>query len=180
MIITQAYRLQSQNPVIIPTMPIDTKTLTTRRPLHFDTIDQILADLDTLATAQQAGKLRTLGNWTPGQNLGHLSSWIDYSFNGPPFKVPFIAKLFMRPMKKKFLFKPMGPGSRLPKNPNGTFGTDVLSFDEGLSRLRRNLTRLKSESPKIPHALFGPMTHDEWIAQHLRHCELHLSFMRTD
>jgi hypothetical protein len=39
---------------------------------------------------------------------------------------------------------------------------------------------LAKAPPTIPHALFGPLTHDEWIAQHLRHAELHLSFLRTE
>jgi hypothetical protein len=161
-------------------MPVDAVQGSQRRNLHFDSIDQIMADVDQLADAQKQGKLRSLGNWTAGQNLGHLASWIDYSYDGVPFKVPFIARIVMRPFKKAFLYKPMKPGSRIPKLPGGTAGIDVIPFDDGLARFRKNLARLKSGPPKIPHALFGPFTHDEWIAQHLRHAELHLSFLRAD
>jgi hypothetical protein len=83
-------------------------------------------------------------------------------------------------MKKKFLYKPMKPGARIPKVPGGTAGIDEIPFEEGLAKFRKNLARLKSEPPKNPHALFGPLTHEEWIAQHLRHAELHLSFLRAD
>ena len=38
----------------------------------------------------------TLGNWHPGQNLGHLSAWIDYSYDGVPFQVPFFIRLMLR------------------------------------------------------------------------------------
>jgi hypothetical protein len=161
-------------------MPVATQNPAQRRTLQFESIDQILAELEVLAAAEKEGKLRALGTWTAGQNLGHLASWIDYSYDGVPFKVPFIARIIMRPMKKRFLFKPMKPGSRIPKVPGGTVGIDVIPFDEGISKFRNNLNRLKAKPPEIPHALFGPLTHEEWIAQHLRHAELHLSFLRTD
>jgi hypothetical protein len=160
--------------------PINTTQLFNRRTLHFNSIDEILTEADRLAAFQQAGKLRSIGNWSSGQNLGHLASWIDFSYDGVPFKVPFIARIIMRPMKKRTLYKPMKPGSRIPKLKDGTVGIDPLGFDEGLTKFRKNFSRLKSECPKIPHALFGRMTHEEWIAQHLRHAELHLSFLRAD
>ena len=59
-------------------MPADAVQASQRRTLHFDSIDQIMADVDQLAGAQKQGKLRSLGNWTAGQNLGHLASWIDF------------------------------------------------------------------------------------------------------
>jgi len=161
-------------------MPTVATNIPQRRTLHFDTINQILADIDQLEIAKQQGKLRSLGNWSPGQNLGHLASWIDYSYDGVPFRVPFIARIVLRPMKKMFLYKPMRPGARIPKVPGGTAGIDEIPFEEGLDRFRKNLARLKSDPPSGPHAVFGPLTHEEWIAQHLRHAELHLSFLCAD
>jgi len=162
------------------TTEIDTRQVARRRTLHFESLNEVMADVEKLAAAQEQGKLRCLGNWSPGQNLGHLASWVDYSYDGVPFKVPFIAKIVMRPMKNRFLHKPMRPGSRIPKLPGGTAGIDPLSFEEGLTRFRKNFTRLKSEAPQRPHVVFGNLTHEEWICQHLRHAELHLSFMRGD
>lgn len=159
---------------------IDTGHLTGRRTLRFESIDQILADLDRLTAAQRDGKLKSLGNWTAGQNLGHLAAWIDYSYNGVPFKVPAILKILVRPMKKRILYKSMKAGSRIPKVPGGTLGIEPCSFDEGATRFRNNLNRLRSECPAQPHALLGRLSHGEWIAQHLRHAELHLSFLRSD
>ena len=159
---------------------IDTKTIAQRRELHFTRIDEALAEVDKLAEAERQGKLRCLGNWSPGQNLGHLASWIDYSYDGVPFKTPFFVKLVMRPMKRRMLYKPMRAGLRIPSLPGGTAGIDPMSFEEGLGRFRRTFTRLKNEPPQRPHALFGLLTHDEWINAHLRHAELHLGFMRED
>jgi hypothetical protein len=121
-----------------------------------------------------------MGNWTAAQNLNHLASWVDYSFDGVPFKVPFIAKLFLRPMKSRILYKPMRAGSRIPSLRNGTVGQDPIPFEDAEAKFKKNFTRIKNECPKIPNALFGPMTHDEWINLHLRHAELYLGFMRAD
>jgi hypothetical protein len=156
---------------------IDTKQISGRRALHFDRIADALAEADRLEAAERAGKLRCLGNWTAGQNLGHLAAWVDYSYDGVPFTVPFIAKLFMRPMKRAILYKPMRPGGRIPKLPGGTVGFDPLPFDEAIARFRKNFSRLETDPPTRPHMLFGPLTQDEWINQHLRHAELHMSFM---
>jgi Protein of unknown function (DUF1569) len=154
--------------------PVDSKSIPNRRTLHFTTIPQVIA------AADRAGKLTQLGNWTFGQNLGHLASWVDYSFNGPPMTVPTPIRMLIRPFRRRFLYKRMAPGRKLPKSKTGTFGTDPLSTDEGLSRFRTNFTRISTECPKIPNVLFGPLTHDEWINLHLRHAELHLSFLLAE
>ena len=52
----------------------------------------------------------------------------------------------------------------------------ALTVDEALARLRTALERLKSEAPQAPNVIFGPLTHNEWIALNLRHAELHLGF----
>jgi len=159
---------------------IDTKKLTGRRQLRFETIADALSEADRLAAAEREGKLRCLGNWTAGQNFAHLAAWVDYSYDGVPFTTPWFVKLFLRPMKNQFLHKRMRAGSRIPKLPGGTIGMDPLPFDEALTRFRRNFARLETEPPARPHMLFGRLTREEWIAAHLRHAELHLSFMTVD
>ena len=59
-----------------------------RRMLRFETLDEALAELDRIASAEQSGKLRTLGNWTAGQVLGHVAAWIDYGYEGYPLQPP--------------------------------------------------------------------------------------------
>jgi hypothetical protein len=159
---------------------INTKHVSNRRVLHFENLDAVLADVEALAGADQQGKLHCLGNWTFGQTLGHLAGWVDYSFVGTPLKIQFYVRWMLRPMKRRFLYTPMRVGGNIPKVPGGTLATDVLSAQEGLARFRHNFLRLQSESPKSPHVVFGPLTHDEWINMHLRHSELHLSFLRAD
>lgn len=159
---------------------IDAGKGSNRRELHFSQIDDVLADGEQLAAAEREGKARCLGNWTLGQIFGHLSSWVDYSYEGVPMKVPFLIRLIMRPMKNRILYKAMPAGRNIPRVPGGTLATEPLSLDDGLAHFRRSFGRLKSEAPVLPHVLFGPLTHEEWINQHLRHAELHLSFVRFD
>jgi hypothetical protein len=82
-------------------------------------------------------------------------------------------------MKGRFLRGPMPVGARLPKVPGGTLGTEPIGMEEGLSKFRVNVARLKSERPKEIHPLFGPFSHQQWIDMHLRHAELHFSFVNT-
>jgi hypothetical protein len=160
--------------------PIHTGSTTGRRELHFTRIDEALANVDRLAAAEREGRLRRLGNWTLGQTLGHLAAWADYSYDGVPLRVVFFVRLIMRPMKRRFLRGPMPAGRNIPRVPGGTLATDPLSTDEGLARFRRSFTCLRDEPPTRPHLLFGPLTHEQWIQSHLRHAELHLSFLRAE
>jgi Protein of unknown function (DUF1569) len=156
---------------------MDTQPSQQRRTLHFTNMDDIVRDAEKLAAAERKGKLRQLGNWTLGQASGHLAAWINYGFDGTPAKIPLIIRLFARPMRKKFIYKKMHPGGKLPKIPGGTLATDILPTDEGLARLRLACNRLKTDVPKIPNPVFGHLKADEWRNLHMRHAELHLSFL---
>ena len=63
-------------------MSIDTAKVAGRRQLHFNTIDDIVADVDRLSQ----GKVRTLGNWSPGQILKHLTVPMVWCLDGAPVK----------------------------------------------------------------------------------------------
>jgi len=161
-----------------PAMPIDTTKVRDRRSLKFETSAQALADAASLDGAENRGGLRRLGNWTLGQALGHLAAWIGYAYDGyppevnPPRPIRFMARL----MKRRFLRKPLPVGFRMPSVEGGTLGVEILPSEEGLRRFRAAWDRLEREAPVLPSPIFGPLTHEEWKAMHLRHAELHLSF----
>ncbi len=159
-----------------PSTPVDTGTVAARRTLRFESLDQVLADVDQLVAAERAGRLRCLGNWTLGQALGHLAAWSEFGYTGVPLKVPFFIRWILRLRKRQFLYGPMRAGVRIPRVENGTLATEPLSLDEGLTRFRRITERLKTEAPTAPSPIFGNLTHDESIALNLRHAELHLGF----
>jgi hypothetical protein len=157
--------------------PVDTGKVAGRRKLRFESIDEMMAEVDRLVQAEKAGRLKRLGNWTVGQMLGHLAVWAEYSYTGPPIKAPFFIKLIFRLRKRKFLYGSMPAGVKIPGIKGGTLATEPMPLDEALGRLQRAMERLKTEAPTVPNVIFGPLRHEEWIAMTLRHAELHLGFL---
>jgi Protein of unknown function (DUF1569) len=155
---------------------VDTGKVTARRKLTFDSIDQVLAEVDRLVEAERTGRLSQVGNWSLAQALGHLSTWAEYAYAGYPLKTPFFIKWILRSRKQKFIHGPMRAGVKIPGVPGGTLATDPIRLEEGLGRMHRVMARLKSQAPTLVHPIFGPLSHDEWIAINLRHVELHLGF----
>jgi hypothetical protein len=159
---------------------IDTSKVTEHRKLRFGGADDVLAEVDRLVAAEQAGRLRVTGNWSLGQNLGHLAAWMDYPYDGYPLRTPWLVKLVTRYlMKRRFLHGSLNKGVKIPGVKGGTVGIEPMSTDEGLSRYRRSWERLRKSPPAVPNPHFGPLTPDEWVALHCRHAELHLGFLHA-
>jgi hypothetical protein len=155
---------------------VDTGKITGRRKLRFESINEMMSEVERLVQAEKAGRLQRIGNWTLGQALGHLAVWSEYAYTGSPLKPPFFIKVLLRLRKQKFLYGPMRAGVKIPGVPGGTLATEPMPLNEALARLRRVMERLKKEAPTAPNVIFGPLTHDESIALNLRHAELHLGF----
>lgn len=160
-------------------MRVDTAKTADRRTLRFNSPDELMADVERVVASERAGTLRRAGNWTTGQILGHLAAWIDYSYDGypPALKPPWFIKLILRMMKGRFMRGPLKAGVKIPKAPGGTYGTEPMPLDEGLARFRKAWDRLRRSKPTVPNIIFGDLTHEECITGHLRHAELHLSFL---
>src|SRR5262245_34400382 len=112
--------------------PLDTGKVAGQRVLQFESIDQMLAEVDRLVEAERAGRLRRLGNWTLGQTLGHLAAWAEYGYTGAPLKVPFFIRWILRLRKQQFLYGPMRAGVKIPRVEGGTLATDPVPLDAGL------------------------------------------------
>lgn len=156
---------------------VNTKSVTDRRPLRFDTPQQMWADIDRLAAADRLGTLRRSGNWTLGQNLGHLAAFVDYAYDGFPGRPPWIIRVILKPMKNKYIRKGLPSGVKIPGTAGGTWAIEAIPLEDGLERMRKAWDRLLKVAPSDPHPLFGKITHEEWKQLHLRHAELHLSFL---
>jgi hypothetical protein len=157
---------------------INTKKVRGRRALRFETLEDVLRDAETLAEAARGGTLRAAGNWTLGQALAHLATWVNMPFDGyPEMRRP---KAWMRPLRPLIRWwlvnKGFPAGVRIDGVPGGTFGIEPCEIDEGLGRLQIAYRRLVSEAPTQTSPVFGRMTQEEWMKFHLRHAELHLSF----
>jgi len=147
-----------------------------RRQVHYTSFDEVLADAERLV---RAGALTT-GNWSLDQILGHLAVAMEKSIDGLPGKHPWYVRLLGRYIiKPRILKHGMKPGFKLPLEAEEWAvpapGGDAFVT---LERLRRAVGRLRSESTRSPHPVFGPMPAAEWDRLHLRHAELHLSFVR--
>lgn len=155
---------------------VNTKTAEFRE-LHFQTLDDALAEARRIAQADRGGTLRRTGNWTAGQVFGHLAAWVGYGFDGHSLKPPWFIKFILRMQKKKFLTRVTHRGVSIPGVEGGTLAREVFPTEEGLARLEAAYERLRAAAPTIPNVLFGHMTHDEWIRLHLRHAELHMGYL---
>src|SRR5688500_10147814 len=107
-----------------------------RRTLHFNTLDETLADAERLVAAEREGTLTRCGNWTLGQALGHLATWANFALDGypPEVRAPLPVRMILRLMKGTILRKGMRPGVKLGRLPGGTMGLEPLDAEEGLRR----------------------------------------------
>jgi hypothetical protein len=154
-------------------MTVATNKVAGRRQLHFDTIDDILTDVEKL----NQGKFKALGNWSPGQILKHLEILMTASLDGFKSRPPWFIRLIGKLVKKKMLTKPMSAGFQLPKNAATEFIPGPIEWDDALGQLRIAIRRLKTESKREPSSFLGVLTRKEWDQMHCRHAELHLSFL---
>jgi hypothetical protein len=151
-------------------------TAVSRRKLRFASLDEALAEVDRLVEAARAGQIAYAGRWSLPTMLNHLAVWAEFAYTGVPTRIPLLVRLLARLFKRHFLYGSMPAGRRLPRVTGGTFGIEEVPLDKALRRLQIALLRLKNDPPLQPHPIFGRMTHTEWMALHMRHAELHLSF----
>lgn len=154
--------------------------VTGRRDLQFESIHDVLQDIDRIVSAHRAGTLKALGNWTPGQILAHLAAWIEYGYEGYPVKAPpWMVRFILKRMLGRFLKRGIPRGVRIPGIPQGTVGQDDMPLEEAAKRLRGAFERLSNDkSCMYASPAFGPMSHEDRIRLNLRHAELHLGFLQ--
>lgn len=150
---------------------IDTRKVEGRRKLHFNNVEEILADAEEMAACDS----KTIGNWSQGQIYRHVGETMNQCIDGMDFNPPWFIKAVGRLLKKRFLTKPMMPGYQLPKSTK--LLPPEISDEDGLQYLRDAVARLQNESKRSDSPLLGKMTNDDWTLLHCRHCEHHLSYI---
>ena len=155
------------------TSPVDTRKAR-RRTLRFNSLDELKAEIDRLAS----GNVRTTGNWSLAQAIDHLAAVIEGSLDGAPAQAPWFVRLLSPLFRRRALHRRIDPGIPLTGRMRAILPRDDVTLDEAMSRMNRVLARLDSgESMTQRSPVFGTMTHEDWNNLHLRHAELHLSFM---
>jgi hypothetical protein len=161
---------------------IDTTKVTNRRKLHFSNFDELLADAEKLVQLDAQGRVAPLGNMTLAQALGHLALWMQASIDGIPddLRPPPLVKLLGRTFKGVVLSRGLRPGYKLPTDAASKLIPPAgYSAADGFNALSAACARLRREHRRVPSPLFGTLSESEWESLHLRHAELHLSFMDT-
>jgi hypothetical protein len=157
-------------------MAVDTRTAE-RRTLRFATLAEALADARAVAQADAQGRLRRTGNWTAGQVLHHLASWINFAYDGYPATPPWFVRLLGPLMRRRVLAGPLVLGLRMPGVKDGTYATEDMPTERALAEFARAVERLSATPPNTPNPVFGRMTHQQWLELHTRHAECHLGFL---
>lgn len=156
------------------------QTALERRTLRLDSIDELAAEIDRLVNAQHSGHLEAAGNWTPAQILDHLAVFMEFSYEGFPFRASWPVRAASHLAKwiawQRFVDWALRPGFRIP---NPALEPDQWAdFDVAAARLRAQVNRIRRGEPMTaPSPWEGALTQDQWIYVHLRHAELHLSFL---
>lgn len=155
------------------TQLVDTKKAE-RRKLHFNSLAELKAEIDRLAS----GEVRTTGNWTLAQAIDHLAAIFEGSLDGIPAKAPWFVRMLAPTFRNRALHKGIDPGIKLSGDMLRVLPPDNVTLDNATARMNRVFQRLdKGEKMQQPSPVFGKMTHEDWSNLHMRHAELHLSFM---
>ena len=151
----------------------NTKQITGRRPLRFHSLDEIVADAETLAS----GPIQPLGNWSAGQVFDHLARSFSVPLSGVILPIPWYIRCGARLLKPYILRAKMSAGIRLDGESAAAMLPQPISTEQGLAHLREVIARWKVKTTLPVHSIFGSLTDEEWIQLQLRHAELHLSFL---
>jgi hypothetical protein len=147
-----------------------------RRPLDFQSLDQLTAELVRL---RDSGYTQA-GNWTLGQISDHLAIFFRGSLDGFSQRVPWLIRITVGKLILRSIFKNRGmregvkvPQSFLPGDPRD----DARSVDELLALIDRFRDH---PGDYHPSPLFGHLTRQQWTELHLIHAAHHLSFLTPE
>jgi len=145
-----------------------------RRELHFESVDDILADAE-----QVMGKPhRAVGNWSAAQILEHLALAFNRSVDGSSYRPPFFVRWAASLLKRRILKGPMPSGFKMPKAMQPDFmPPDNATDQNALEELHTSINRYKSAAQLAPNVALGKLSREEWDKLHLRHAEMHLGFI---
>jgi hypothetical protein len=153
---------------------IDTKRLRGRRQLHFDSFQQVLADVEHLARVPHV----QLGNWTLAVMCDHLAKVLRSTTENRQYQPPWIVRPFGRMFKKLILKRTLPSGFRMPRRMAELLAPqEDAELEPALERFRQAVERFQAVELPSHSPLLGRLSREEWEQFHCRHAELHLSFL---
>lgn len=151
---------------------INTKSVKGRRSLRFEQLANIVRDAEEIS----AGEITCLGNWSAGQVFSHCAQTMNCFLDGHDFgKVSFLGRMLGKLIKGWMLGGRMPAGFKAPAPV--LLPPAEVSVADGLAALKSAISRWQSSTLPPSHPFFGPMSREDWDKLHLRHCELHFSFL---
>ncbi len=145
-----------------------------RRRLRFANHQQILDESRSLA----AQPTHQLGHWSLPQICQHLADAMELCIDGSvDFPVPLRTRILARLARRRILKAGLPTGVKLPATAEAVLYRPPQNIDAALAALEQSIARLNSTTSRVPHPVLGKMTPAEWDLFHLRHGELHLSFI---
>jgi hypothetical protein len=169
----------------MPHAKIDTGRVLNRRAVRLRTIDDLLAEVERVAAALAAGSVRPLGNWSPAQVFWHLGRLIAFSFDGFSWRYRRGPQWLTRPFRflawRWLIRLAFRPGFQNPPEAAALEPPAEVSLEEAVASLRRQIERIRrGERMTQASAVEGPYSHEQWVYIHLRHAELHLSYLAIE
>lgn len=154
---------------------VDTSKIRGRRKLRFSSFEDVVEEAQRL----QATPHRQLGNWNLSMAVQHLANAINASIDGGTFRVKWYLKLIGPIFIKPVLIKgPFPAGFRLPRSAAARLVSKPdVNFDAALQSFQQAVERFRRERPNNPHPVAGKLNTQQWEQFHLRHAELHMSFL---
>ncbi len=154
-----------------------------RRSLRLATLADLSAEVNCVVRAAERGELRTTGNWTAGQILQHVGKLMHFSLDGFPFAVPWPTRLVCRALKWvswPYLIRlAFRPGREIPAAAAALRPDDEVTLADAAAFLLGQVGRIQGgERITRPSPWEGPISHEQWVEAHLRHAEMHLSFLQ--
>ncbi len=147
-----------------------------RRDLKFESIDEVIAEVDRLAS----GEVRTTGKHSFGKILNHLALSQDVATGRATAPPPPVFMRLMMPLMRRMIInaKPLKPGIKLPAKGEAFFWPDQ-EFDvpSTLTHFKESAEHFKNNGPLEVHPFFGKLTREENEQLTCRHAALHLSFV---
>jgi hypothetical protein len=149
------------------------------------TIDQLAREVDRIVAEARAGKIRPLGNWSPAQVLWHIGRLIELSFDGFPFRYrrapAWITRLMHLLAWRQLIALAFRPGFHNPPEAATLEPDPSVSLADAAAYLKNQFRRIENgEQMTQECSIEGPYTHEQWVYIHLRHAELHLSFLALE
>lgn len=144
---------------------------------NMDNIESLLEELARVKTNSTG----TTGNWKTGQIYYHLAAAFEASVDGLPPGYPLAVRIAVRPFRwfvTQVRFPPWLPipaAIRHKLEP-----PDDVDQQTQYNRLLLAIERFATHDGEYPpHPVLGPLSRQEWVGFHIRHCQHHLAFIQT-